>query len=234
MRPQQPLRTYLCAKSPSAIYGIEPEPLGRDRQGPGPAPGPERGSAQESTASPAAPARPQTQGFGSRQRAQPSRSSSSSASAQSLHDHGDADAALRNMEVVHQWVFAAQTWLSGPLEKDRLNIAGQQIYCLTILARQIFSVDGDLVWLSKGSLVNEAMQMGLYRDPECLPAVPVLQAELRRRLWATIVDRTGLGKYMSAVCSFFWRHWDDRGRCGRRTGTVSGHTEGAPADRGSW
>ncbi|RYO78187.1 hypothetical protein DL764_010139 [Monosporascus ibericus] len=45
----------------------------------------------------------------------------------SLHEHGDADAALRNMEVVHQWIFAAQTWLSGPLEKDRLNIAGLQI-----------------------------------------------------------------------------------------------------------
>ncbi|RYO85372.1 hypothetical protein DL762_005210 [Monosporascus cannonballus] len=26
----------------------------------------------------------------------------------SLHDHGDADA-LHNMEVVHQWIFAAQT-----------------------------------------------------------------------------------------------------------------------------
>ncbi|RYP64097.1 hypothetical protein DL770_009255 [Monosporascus sp. CRB-9-2] len=98
----------------------------------------------------------------------------------SLHDHGDADAALRNMEVVHQWIFAAQTWLSGPLEKDRLNIAGLQIYCLTILARQIFSVGGDLVWLSMGSLMNEATQMGLHRDPEYLPAMPVLQAELRR------------------------------------------------------
>ncbi|RYP40638.1 hypothetical protein DL768_010603 [Monosporascus sp. mg162] len=117
----------------------------------------------------------------------------------SLHDHGDADVALRNMEVVHQSIFAAQTWLSGPLEKERLNIASLQIYCLIILAREIISVGGGLVWLSMGSRVNEAMQMGLHRDPKYLPAMPVLQAELRRRLWATIVDRTGLGKYMSAV-----------------------------------
>ncbi|RYP08981.1 hypothetical protein DL765_008624 [Monosporascus sp. GIB2] len=395
MRPQQPLRTYMCVKSPSASTASNRSRSAATRQGPGPAPGPERGSAQESTASPAAPARPQTQdihgnhqsgpvprttavavitpgslgrsetrpraaedagqapdmgseaGGGRRQsltrpppdgphrssdwqvvlkksrdlgrsqavgsapvftptisccrtmtgggdidsittrpqatetalllaparellrkckeRAQPfkvSRPSHSLPAPQiglvppardvadamvshyftsfesthrilhaltfkiqydkfwsqtesatmdlrlqvlrvigigsSLHDHGDADAALRNMEVVHQWIFAAQTWLSGPLEKDRLNVAGLQIYCLTILARQVFSVGGDLVWLSMGSLVNEAMQMGLHRDPKYLPAMPVLQAELRRRLWATIVDRTGLGKYMSA------------------------------------
>ncbi|RYP70118.1 hypothetical protein DL771_005630 [Monosporascus sp. 5C6A] len=117
----------------------------------------------------------------------------------SLHDHVDTDAALCNMEMVHQWIFAAQTWLSGPLEKDRLNIAGLQIYCLTILIRQIFSVRWDLAWLSMRLLVNEAMQMGLHRDPKYLPAMPVLRAELRRRLWASIVDRTGPGKSTNRI-----------------------------------
>ncbi|KAH6984471.1 C6 zinc finger domain protein [Ilyonectria sp. MPI-CAGE-AT-0026] len=106
----------------------------------------------------------------------------------SLQDHGDRDAALCNVEMVRQWIFAAQTWLAGPLEKDRLTIAGLQIYCLTILARQIFSVGGDLIWVSMGSLVHEAMQMGLNRDPDHLPAMSVLQAEVRRRLWATILE----------------------------------------------
>ena len=106
----------------------------------------------------------------------------------SLYEHRDADAGFRNMDMVHRWVYTAQTWLSGPLEKDRLDINGLQVYCLLILARQIFSIGGDLVWMSMGSLIHRAMQMGLHHDPKYLPAMSVLQAELRRRLWATILE----------------------------------------------
>jgi hypothetical protein len=72
------------------------------------------------------------------------------------------------------------------LEKERLDIAALQVYCLIILARQVFSAD--TAWVSAGSLVHGAMQMGLHRDPKHLPAMPVLQAELRRRLWATVLE----------------------------------------------
>lgn len=106
----------------------------------------------------------------------------------SVYDHKSTDDALNNADPVHQWIYAAQSWLSGPLEKDRLSISGLQIYCLTILARQIFSVGGDLVWISTGSLVQTAMQMGLHRDPKYLPGVSLLQTELRRRLWATVLE----------------------------------------------
>ncbi|KAK6224002.1 hypothetical protein LQW54_000148 [Pestalotiopsis sp. IQ-011] len=104
----------------------------------------------------------------------------------SLHEDRNPDSELRI--VVHQWIHAAQTWLSGPLKKDRLDLHGLQIFCLTILARQIFSIGGDLVWMSVGSLVHRAMQIGLRRDPKYLPPMSVLQAELRRRLWATILE----------------------------------------------
>lgn len=106
----------------------------------------------------------------------------------SLHEHNSTEDALKNADLVHRWTYVAQSWLSGPLEKDRLSISGLQIYCLTILARQIFSVGGDLTWISTGSLVQIAMQMGLHRDPKNLPATTPLQAELRRRLWVTIVE----------------------------------------------
>lgn len=89
---------------------------------------------------------------------------------------------------VQQWLYAAQTWLSGPLEKDRLSISGIQIYCLTLQARQIFALGGDLVWMSAGSLIHRAMQMGLHRDPKYLPPMSSVQAEVRRRLWATILE----------------------------------------------
>lgn len=90
--------------------------------------------------------------------------------------------------MVQQWIYTAQSWLSGLLEKDRLNITGLQVHCLTLLARQIFSIGGDLVWMSMGSLIHHAMQIGLHRDPKHLPKLSLLQAEIRRRLWATILD----------------------------------------------
>jgi hypothetical protein len=104
----------------------------------------------------------------------------------SLSKHGDTDADFNSM--VQKWVYTAQAWLSGPLKKDRLDITGLQIHCLTILAREIFSIGGNLVWVSMGSLMHQAMQIGLHRDPKHLPAMSVLQAELRRRLWATILE----------------------------------------------
>lgn len=123
----------------------------------------------------------------------------------SLHDHGNTGNALNNADLVHQWIRAAQNWLSGPLEKDRLSINGLQLYCLTILARQMFSVGGDLIWISTGSLVQRAMQMGLNRDPKYLPAMTPLQAELRRRLWATILElvvQSSLDSWMPPRISF--------------------------------
>ncbi|KAK8101933.1 hypothetical protein PG999_012307 [Apiospora kogelbergensis] len=107
----------------------------------------------------------------------------------SVYDHGSTDATLRNTELAHQCIYDAETWLSGPLEKDRICITGLQISCLTILARQIFSIGGDTVWVTMGSLIHAAMQLGLHRDPEHLTLeISCLEAEVRRRLWATILD----------------------------------------------
>lgn len=103
-----------------------------------------------------------------------------------LRDEAGPDSELRGR--VQQWIYAAQAWLSGPLEKDRLDVHGLQIHCLAILARQIFSIGGDLVWMSMGSLIHRAMQIGLHRDPKHLPSMSLLQAEIRRRLWYTILE----------------------------------------------
>lgn len=122
-----------------------------------------------------------------------------------LYDHGDRAATLRNIDLVQQWIYAAQTWLSGPLEKDRLDVSGLQVYCLCILARQIFSIGGDTIWISIGSLVHSAMQLGLHRDPKNLPAISTLQAELRRRLWYTILEfvvQASLDSWMPPRISF--------------------------------
>ena len=73
-----------------------------------------------------------------------------------------------------QWIYAAHDWLSGPMEKDRLSISGLQVHCLLILARQTLSVGGDLIWVSMGTLVRTAFQLGLHRDPRHFAKVTVL------------------------------------------------------------
>ena len=87
-----------------------------------------------------------------------------------------------------QWVYMGQAWLSTPFEKSRINLSGIQVHCLLLLARQANAVGGDLVWVSSGSLLRTAMHMGLHRDPCHLPSMSFYQSELRRRLWATVLE----------------------------------------------
>ncbi|KUJ08681.1 uncharacterized protein LY89DRAFT_741533 [Mollisia scopiformis] len=87
-----------------------------------------------------------------------------------------------------QWINTAQVWLNSPLDKSRLNLASVEIQCLLIIARQTHSIGGDLLWISVGSLIRTAMSIGLHRDPANFPKIPVLQAEIRRRIWATIIE----------------------------------------------
>ncbi|KAL4739873.1 fungal-specific transcription factor domain-containing protein [Aspergillus similis] len=86
------------------------------------------------------------------------------------------------------WIDIAQTWLSAPLEKDRLSLKAVQVHCLLVLSRQVNQVGSDLVWISAGSLVRMAMQMGLHQDPDLLGQMDPRQKHIRRRLWYTIME----------------------------------------------
>ncbi|KAH6698135.1 hypothetical protein BKA61DRAFT_246673 [Leptodontidium sp. MPI-SDFR-AT-0119] len=103
-----------------------------------------------------------------------------------------------------QWLFAAQSWMSTPFEKKRLHISGLQIHCLILIARIDNGIAGDLVWSSAGALVRTAFQMGYHRDPKFLPHMSPLHAELRRRLWATVMEiniQSALDSGMPALIS---------------------------------
>ncbi|KAI2624648.1 putative C6 transcription factor [Hypomontagnella submonticulosa] len=87
-----------------------------------------------------------------------------------------------------QWVYEAQTWVSEPGFKHRLNIQYIQTNILVLLAREFVDVGPDLVWISAGSLFRIAVYMGLHRDPSRLPKTTTYVAEMRRRLWNTILE----------------------------------------------
>jgi hypothetical protein len=102
--------------------------------------------------------------------------------------HNDDDIRRELAEKSKCWIYIAQTWLSAPLEKDRLTLKGIQIYCLLLLSRQVNRIGADLVWVSVGSLLRMAMQMGLHQDPNHLGDMDFRQKEIRRRLWYTILE----------------------------------------------
>lgn len=89
-----------------------------------------------------------------------------------------------------QWIYVAQTWVSTPFDKYRLTIEGLQIQCLLILARLTHDVDGDLLRLSAGSLLQASMQIGLHIDAELhvFKAISAQDIQLRRKIWATILE----------------------------------------------
>lgn len=103
-----------------------------------------------------------------------------------------------------QWIYAAQSWLASPGEKKRLYTSVMQIQCLLVMARAQHNITGDLVWINLGSIVRAAIQMGFHRDPRYIPRIPVLHAEIRRRLWATILElnlQSSLDSGMSPLIS---------------------------------
>ncbi|KAL4803375.1 hypothetical protein BDV18DRAFT_166387 [Aspergillus unguis] len=87
-----------------------------------------------------------------------------------------------------RWVYEAHTWLSDPDFKPLLNIQALQSRILLLLAREIINVGGDSGWISAGALLRTALYMGLHRDPSFLPNRTALAAEMRRRLWNTILE----------------------------------------------
>ncbi|KAF3071175.1 hypothetical protein GL218_00223 [Daldinia childiae] len=87
-----------------------------------------------------------------------------------------------------QWVYEAQTWISEPGFKHRLNLQFLQNNILLLIAREFVDVGPDLVWISAGTLVRIAVYMGLHKDPTRLPKVSTFTAEMRRRLWNTILE----------------------------------------------
>ncbi|PSS05175.1 hypothetical protein BD289DRAFT_1670 [Coniella lustricola] len=87
-----------------------------------------------------------------------------------------------------RWIYEARLWLLQPSEKSRVNLSGMQVWCLVHLSRDLCGVGSDLVWVSAGTMMRMALYIGLHRDPDRLPAMSLLAAESRRRLWATILE----------------------------------------------
>jgi Fungal specific transcription factor domain len=101
---------------------------------------------------------------------------------------GDGEEDIRAS--ARKWVISSQSWASALFDKEQLNLSTIQINCLLLLARQTNSVGVDLIWIPTGNLLRIAFSMGFHRDPKHFPKLPLFVAEMRRRIWATVLEMT--------------------------------------------
>jgi hypothetical protein len=81
-----------------------------------------------------------------------------------------------------------QAWLDELGRKQRTELSTLQVEVLLLLSRSQRHLYPEKLWGSTGALVRSAMVMGLHTDPTAVPSVTPYQVEMRRRLWATILE----------------------------------------------
>jgi hypothetical protein len=87
-----------------------------------------------------------------------------------------------------RWIMAVQSYISCTFVSPKIDLQMLQTQCLLLVARLGIASDGDIAWASMGSLIRSSMTMGLHRDPTRFRKCPPFYAELRRRLWVTIIE----------------------------------------------
>ncbi len=98
----------------------------------------------------------------------------------------DEQFSLRDLAI--RWVYDAHIWSTEPEFKSRLNLQSLQNSLLLLLARETTAVAEESNWISIGALLRTAVYMGLHRDPSSLPTKTIFFAEMRRRVWNTILE----------------------------------------------
>jgi hypothetical protein len=81
-----------------------------------------------------------------------------------------------------------QAWLNELSRKQRTELSTLQVETLLLLSRSLRHLHPEKLWSSTGALVRSAMVMGLHMNPTGVTGVSPYQVEMRRRLWATILE----------------------------------------------
>ncbi|KAI0154448.1 hypothetical protein GGR57DRAFT_115327 [Xylariaceae sp. FL1272] len=92
-----------------------------------------------------------------------------------------------------------RAWLDSLRGKQLVEFSTLQTEILTLMAQRVLTTLNQETWTHLGLIVRMAMTMGLHRDPsEFAHTISPFWAELRRRLWTTIIE---VDVYMSMQCN---------------------------------
>ena len=113
-------------------------------------------------------------------------------------------------ETAIRWIHAAKTWVHKQSNKH-VKLVNFQIHCIIFIAENINDIKRKRTWTASGTLSRLAMATGLHRDAEMVNLlhgnlehrrVSLFDQEMRRRIWATIVElelQTSLERGMPAT-----------------------------------
>jgi hypothetical protein len=88
---------------------------------------------------------------------------------------------------VLDWIRYSEKWIEdNPFKRPDINSLRTQ--CLLVIAKNNQGLGRSSTWSVTGSIVRQAIQGGYHRDPLQIPRVSPFNQEMRRRIWATIVE----------------------------------------------
>ncbi|KAI1820938.1 hypothetical protein F4861DRAFT_542476 [Xylaria intraflava] len=90
--------------------------------------------------------------------------------------------------MAEKWVKGCDEWSDRQSHKHR-KLVHYQIQCLLFLAKRVNVIKKKRFWAVSGGLIRDAISIGLHQDPDALgPDASPYNKEMRRRLWATMVE----------------------------------------------
>ncbi|KAJ6119381.1 hypothetical protein N7523_003661 [Penicillium sp. IBT 18751x] len=81
-----------------------------------------------------------------------------------------------------------QDWVQRLPRKETVELSSLQVQTLHLLSSQLRLVSVEEQWKTSGALVRSAMTMGLHANLFQATKLSFFQAEIRRRLWVTILE----------------------------------------------
>ncbi|RKL25260.1 hypothetical protein BFJ70_g12306 [Fusarium oxysporum] len=87
-----------------------------------------------------------------------------------------------------KWVEAAEAWVSSQSNQPPRSWDILVSHSLLLIAKRANFIKEGSLWTSSGTLVRWAMAAGYHREVVSAARIPLFCREMRRRLWATIVE----------------------------------------------
>ncbi|KPM37931.1 hypothetical protein AK830_g8622 [Neonectria ditissima] len=89
---------------------------------------------------------------------------------------------------VGKWIEVVQLWLFKQNPRAQMSLGHLQAHLLMLVAGDVHWIKIDRAWISAGMLVRNAVSAGLHREPSDFTRISPFYAELRRRLWYSILE----------------------------------------------
>lgn len=95
---------------------------------------------------------------------------------------------LHLQEQVRIWIEAVRMWLFKADPRSQLTLGYLQAHLLMLIAGDVHWIKIDRSWISSGALIRTAISAGLHREPRDFFRISPFHAEIRRRLWYSILE----------------------------------------------